>query len=545
MNAFNDKEIEEIIFLKSTQIGGTECLNNIICYIIAQDQAASMVVYPILDLAEWTSTNRLQPMIELSPDTRNNFNKKASQKRELQFNGMFLSISGANSPSSLSSKPIKNLLLDEIDKYPGSSDKEAEPISLAEERTRTYPTSKKIFKTSTPTTSNGNIIKAFNKADCQKYYYVPCPHCSTYQKLSFSNLKFDSKLKSLDLIRESAYYECEKCRLKINDKHKVSIIRDGKWVAEKNNGKKKTAFFINCLYSPWLRFGDIAVKWMESKDDPEKLQNFINSWLGEAWKQTESTLDHEIVFERQSENEEAIIPDEALILTAGVDVQKNSIYYTIRAWGTDLTSWGISYGNVESFQELEYIMNLPYLKKSGGSMLIDRCCIDTGHRTEEVYDFVIQNNEWATACKGSSRELVQKYNISSIDGKNSKTNINYSLSLYLVDTSKYKDTINSRIQRPNGKGSFMSFKGVGIDYARQLTSEEKIKENNKEVWKPKIGQPQNHYLDCEVYSFLAADIMQVRYLTTPIETQNSTISKEIKPNKTVNNWLKNTKNWIK
>ena len=73
---------------------------------------------------------------------------------ELQFDGMYLALSGANSPASLSSRPIRFLLLDEVDKYPANAGKEADPISLARERTKTF-SNKKIAMVSTPTLTDG------------------------------------------------------------------------------------------------------------------------------------------------------------------------------------------------------------------------------------------------------------------------------------------------------------------------------------------------------------------------------------------------------
>ena len=63
MDAFSDDRIEEIVFIKSTQVGGTEAILNIIGYIIDQDPASTLVVYPSEVLAEDISKNRIQPML--------------------------------------------------------------------------------------------------------------------------------------------------------------------------------------------------------------------------------------------------------------------------------------------------------------------------------------------------------------------------------------------------------------------------------------------------------------------------------------------------
>ena len=57
--------IETIVFCKSTQVGGEEprSIYAWICHI--SNPRPSLIVYPTLDLAEYASKNRLEPMIEL------------------------------------------------------------------------------------------------------------------------------------------------------------------------------------------------------------------------------------------------------------------------------------------------------------------------------------------------------------------------------------------------------------------------------------------------------------------------------------------------
>ena len=68
---------------------------------------------------------------------------------ELQFDGMYAVLAGSNSPASLASRPIRYLILDEVDKYDRFAGKEGDPISLAKERQKTFTTNKKTFMTST------------------------------------------------------------------------------------------------------------------------------------------------------------------------------------------------------------------------------------------------------------------------------------------------------------------------------------------------------------------------------------------------------------
>lgn len=143
MDEFNNYETEEIIFCKPTQCGGTEALQNMIGYIVMQDPSPTMIVYPTDVLAKSVSENRLQPMLLGTPEIAKQFDENSSLL-ELQFDNMYLSLAGSNSPSGLASKPIRFLMMDEVDKYPGASKREADPIKLAKERTKTFHNKKYI-----------------------------------------------------------------------------------------------------------------------------------------------------------------------------------------------------------------------------------------------------------------------------------------------------------------------------------------------------------------------------------------------------------------
>lgn len=543
MDAFNDPDIEEIVFCKPTQVGGTECLQNIVAYIITQDPSPCLILYPTLDLAESISKNRLQPMIELCEKTKERYNPDESKMLELQFDGMYLVLAGANSAASLASRPIRYLLMDEIDKYPTFAGKEADPRSLARERTKTFAHNKKIFNTSTPTRKKGPIWQEWENADDQREYYVPCPHCGHYQVFRFKQIKWP-KTATPDEARTSSYYECESCKGIINDSHKLEMLRAGEWRSIKKTGTRKTAFHLNAIYSPWLRFGDIAYEFLISKDFPELLMNFINSWLAEPWEQTEVKMDSDKVLERQSEYDEGVVPDGTLLLTGGVDVQKDQFYWTIRAWGTSMTSWNVAHGMADTWNDVEYIMNLPYQDRNGKTYQVNLCAIDSGDRTDEVYDFIAKNQDWTVPVKGSSKPLLPRYNISTIEKTDSRA---YGMRLYIVDTHQYKDMIAGRLRRPNGPGSWMVFKNCDREYAEQLCSEEKVLETKGgrqvEVWRPKGSHTANHYLDAEVYAALAADLLHVRYLQDT-QQQPSQPNSPRPQQEQSGGFIKSSGNWI-
>lgn len=522
MDAFNSYETEKIVFAKPTQVGGTEVLQNALAYTIAREPEPTMLLYPTDVLAESVSINRLQPMIKASPEVARHFRERASKVLELQFDNMYLTLNGANSPASLASRPIGKLFMDEVDKYPGASKKEADPISLAIERTKTFRR-RKIFMTSTPTLRSGPIWQAKEAAAVEKHYFVPCPHCGKYIELKFAQLRWPGKDTVPDITEraELAAYICQECGAAINDGQKLQALAAGRWQTVRGEGRPETsvAFWLSTLYSPFTSFSDIARKWLAAQNDPEELQNFVNSWLAEPWEDTRQATSADIVMERQTDLPAYVVPSWCKLLTAGIDVQENSLYWVIRAWGDYMTSQKIASGQALSFQQVEAQMNLPYKFENGEEKLVDLALIDSGDQTDEVYEFCVGRTDWLLPCKGT-QTMLQHYKITTIN----KVGKAFGMQLVLVDGGKYKDMIAARMHKENGRGSWMVHAGCDREYAEQVTAEQKVSERSGgrvvEKWKPKASHADNHYLDCEVYAAAAADLLGVRSLFLQAEEEN-------------------------
>ena len=560
MNQINVKGVQVIVFCKPTQIGGTECLNIIFGYIVDQNPDPTLIIYPTEKLAESISVNRIQPMIKLSPALNKRFKENDSKRLELQFDTMTAALIGSNSEADLSSRPIRYLLFDEIDKFKKWTGEEASPISLALERAKNF-LNRKIFMASTPTLVTGNIWKNLMTCDVIYQYYVPCPHCGEFQTFKFSQVKWPNEYNDIDDIEKRAqqikrrsWYECEHCGDNIEDKHKNFMLKKGEWkpvkyteegsweAVKKPDFVEKVGFHINSIYSPWVTFGEVAEKFIKSKDLPEELQNFVNSWLGEPWKDESFYTKSNAVLKKQSLHERGTVPEEAEMLTAGVDVQKGHFWYTIRAWGERITSWLVDYGRAETWDEIEeIIVNRKYLCKETGELkYIKLALIDSGYMPDDVYMFCSYFPEVCKPSKGSSQKMRAPYSVSKIE-KNEFGGLN----LWVVDTHYYKEFIFGRLKKELGSpGSFMVFQDCPMEYADQLTSEQKVLVQNKngtvkEEYQKISSHAANHILDCEVYAACAAEVAGVRYLRKPEK-------KLRKPEKKKNtgNWIPNTKNWF-
>lgn len=550
MDEFNNYETEEIVFVKPTQVGGTEAILNMIGFVIDEDPSPAMVVYPTDELAKSISKNRIEPMLLNSPTLKEKYHENDSSVLEMQFDDMYLSLVGSNSPSGLASKPIKYLFLDETDKYPGASKKEADPVSLAKERTKTFH-NRKIVLASTPTLKNNHIWEAKENADIEKHYLMPCPHCGRKIEFKFSNLRFpDDESMSYADRAERARYVCQECGSIITDSQKYIMLQQGTWeiVERKTQFARKVVFWLNTLYSPFVRFAEVAKEFLMSKDDSEAFQNFVNSWLAEPWEDTKLKTSADLVMERQTELPELIVPEWAKLIVGGVDVQENSLYVSIRAFGNHITSQNIFHKQVLNFSAVEQIMNTPYRNANGDEFIVSLCLIDSGYDADSTYDFCADNSDWAVPVKGASNPMINHYKISKINKTDSKA---YGMSLVIVDTGKYKDMIASRMRKKNGRGSWMVYKGCDREYAEQVTSEHKInvKTNNgkvKQEWHLKSSHADNHYFDCEVYCMAAADILGIRtaHLNDEVEEQQQQQPVQNSPPTHEETWIQKNESWL-
>lgn len=517
MDTFTDKTTQICTVLKATQLGFTEAAVNICGFTIDRSPCRIFYVMPDEDLAKDFSVDRLQKALKNTPSIAKKI-ESADRSKALvvRYPGGFIRLSGANSPAKLASWPIPRVIMDEVDKFPQWTGREANPVSLIKERTKNWPW-RKILVGSTPTTEWGYVYKSYMESEVHYQYYVPCPECGHFQTLKFKQLKFPTVLDDQRLFRES-YYECENCHHHIKDREKMPILRRGKWVPDEQLGyaPKIVGYRLNTLYSPWVSFGDVAKEFLKSKDDPTALMNFVNSWLGEPWKSKTAEVKAKAVLDKKTTIPAGVVPSETLILTGGVDRQQGYFYWVIRAWMPRMRSQKIANGTAETWDDLKSIMDQFWpVEGTDRTMQVILYAVDSGYETEDTYDFcqyAYGDIDVAIPVKGASKSLTGYYKRSNLQPNEKGRQWHRVMTLYEVDTNKYKDLIYYRMNKELGEeGCWMVDADTDEVYANMITAEQKVREGDKEVWRL-IGKKDNHYLDCEVYAYVAADIMNIRNL---------------------------------
>lgn len=528
MDAVSDPNIETVVLMTAAQIGKTELINNVVGFHIHQDPAPILVVQPTLEMAQTWSKDRLAPAIRDTPvlsDKIKDPRSRDSGNTTLHkiFPGGHVTACGANSPSSLASRPCRIIMCDEVDRYPISAGTEGDPIALARKRSATF-WNRKVILVSTPTEKGASRIEQAYAESDQRKYLVPCPDCGEKQELKWANVRWEDKKPS------SAEYTCEVCGCCWNDAKRFQAIRYGEWHKTAEGDGKTAGFHISALYSPWTPLEEIVRDFLSSKNDPMRLKAWINTTLGESYEEQGERIDEYDLFQRKEDFGDQL-PEGAAVLVAGVDVQDDRLACEIVAYGSGEESWSIFYEEIygdpssaELWQDLDFILSQTFTHPKRGEMIIRSTCIDSGgHYTQQVYNYVrLRSGKRIFAIKGVGGEGRP------IIGKPSKNNIG-KINLFPVGVDTAKELVFARLKINDVGPGYCHFPlDRSEEYFRMLTSEKKVtryfKGRPRREW-VKIRQ-RNESLDCRVYAMAALQIMGINIEAVVKQNKNGVLSPE-------------------
>jgi len=506
MDAMSDPRIEQVVVMKSAQVGYTEALVNAVGYYIHQDPSPILVVQPTVEMGRAWSIDKLAPALADSPvlkDAVQDPRSRDSGNTTLHkvFTGGHITVVGANSAAGLASRTIRVVLIDEEDRFPDSAGDEGDPVSLAEKRTLTYGTRRKIIRGSTPKLKGfSHIEKAYEESD-QRIYMVPCPDCGHKQRLMFKGLTFDSKNFNGDVV-----YCCENCASAIPESKKRQMVAEGEWVAT-NPTSRIAGFHISALYSPWTSWAKIVTEFLAEKGQPQRLQTWTNTILGETWEVIGEQVKPESLMARK-EKYSAEVPHEVGILIAGVDVQGDRLELNVWGLGIGEESWLIDAkqlwgdpGTLDVWNQLDRELLRPFKHGGGRDIRIQATAIDTGgHNTDSVYRFVgPRQARHVIAIKGVGAEGAP------VLGRPGKPNT-MGVRLFPVGTITAKDIIFSRLRIQTPGPGYVHFPAdADTEWFAQLTAEKAVSHISKgrRTRSYEATRPRNEALDMLVYALAA------------------------------------------
>ncbi len=386
---------------------------------------------------------------------------------------------------------------------------------------------------------------------------LACQHCKAAVELSSENTR------ELDTDEvERAWYECEACGKEIDEHHKTAMMEEwptgrarfihtqpgaGQVLADDDSdphaiwamvrGELKRflprhlrplSWHVSALYSPlgWFSWRQAVKQYLEGakggydEETGESLEQvFVNTVLGEAYEIRGEQPQVNILRQRAEQAEQGKVPQEALMLTAGVDVQGDRLEVEIDGFGEGEECWTVDFhviagdptrrGPGSVWEALAQLLDKAYPHASGHTMRILVMAVDSGYLTQDVYDFCRRfAHRHVIATKGdgdSGKPVLARPTWVDVDHHGKK--IKRGVQLWHVGTDTAKERLYKRLELAEAGPGYQHLpRWLPGEYFEQLTSEKLHRKVVRGVEKHEWikTRERNEALDLKILCYAAA-----------------------------------------
>ena len=222
-----------------------------------------------------------------------------------------------------------------------------------------------------------------------------------------ANLKHDGSV---------VFYECAHCKRNIEERHKTWMLANGAWIPTAvSESPKLRGFQISSLYSPlgWFSWADMMKEFLKAKNEPGKLKSFCNLRLGETWEEKGIAPPRKKLMEiaREYGHVAGIAPRDVVVVTMAVDVQGDRLEWERYGWGKGMRAASIDRGVIGGdptvaapWKQLDVVRSSTIHREGGGTLRLTLCAVDSGDKTQDVYDYVRPRQPSVIAVKGGTPE---------------------------------------------------------------------------------------------------------------------------------------------
>jgi phage terminase large subunit GpA-like protein len=381
---------------------------------------------------------------------------------------------------------------------------EGSPIDLAIKRTMTFA-DRKIIMGSTPVLEEtSHVIRAYNESD-GRVFEVPCPECGALTEILWQHIEWPEGEP------EKAAFRCPHCSALIDESAKVAMVEAGAWRITRPEVRCHAGFRLNALISllPNARWGILAKEFLAAKrGGPDQLQAFVNTTLGQGWRDAAEELDESELQGRAERFGLDAIPEPVRVITAGCDVQRDRVEIVFLGFSETETFilghsvvWG-SPSESTTWAEVDDALKTRWKHPLGGSLGVDAAAVDAGdgETTDAVLAFCrARFSRRVVAIKG-----VAGFSRPAIEASKTKGS-----ALMLVGVDSVKAQLLTRLAR----GRSVRFSDtLTADWFEQLTSERRVIRYSR-------GQPVRQFvrimgrraeaLDCVTYGLAVRGLVGV------------------------------------
>jgi phage terminase large subunit GpA-like protein len=381
-DAISDPEIERVTLVKSVRVGFTTLLTGALASFVANEPAPILALLPTEADARDYVVSDLEPIFDATPALKGLLSAEADESGRntllsRRFAGGSLKIVAAKSPRNLRRHNVRVLLIDEADAM--ESGAEGSPITLAERRTLSFA-NRKIILGSTPIfEETSNVLRSYARSD-MRIFEVPCPDCGSLTEIMWQHIEWEPDQP------DTAAFRCPHCEELIAERHKAAMVESGAWRATAPHVKGHAGFRLNALVSTLANasWAKIAAEFLSAKQHPDQLQTWTNTLMAQGWRTAAEELDEAELAARAEPFGLDQLPAECLVITVGVDVQRDRLECVILGHGRTDTFvlgnsviWG-SPAEDTTWAELDDLLKSVWRHPAGGTIRVDAAAIDAG-----------------------------------------------------------------------------------------------------------------------------------------------------------------------
>lgn len=552
LDFMGDDRIEELNVMKSKRVGYTKMLTACIAYNIAHKRRKQALWQPTDDDRDSYVKSEIDPVLD--PVTGipavNKMRRQGKRNDDTiklkQFRDSVLHLLGGKAARAYRRITVAAAYLDEWDGFDQLVEKAGDPGGLAKGRLEGAPYPKFIGGTTPRIKGLSHVERACDNAEGMVRFHIDCPHCGAEHPLLWGGPDKKHGFKWDKGQPETVRHVCPHCHGEIRQADYLpgGEPLPGAWVC-KRTGKRygmdrvwrdvagmptrpprTLGLHVWAAYSPQRTWVSIVKEFLEAmaakeKGDAGPLQLFVNETLGETWELRGDSSDEHVLQARAKLSGFTLgqVAAGALVLTAGVDVQRNRWEIAVWGWGRGMESWVVDHhvieGNPASDEDWEQVT--AYLQRRytqmwhGGSLGLSAISIDSSDQTQAVYSWVRRVQHLlpqVRAIKGSSEEnrpILGPSSLQDVDWRGQK--LRQGVKLWSVGTDTAKDLLLGQlsIEEP-GPGCVHFASDLPREWFEQLTSEQRIlaKVQGRDVYRWVKRRPRNEVLDCRNYALHAA-----------------------------------------
>lgn len=549
LDFMSDDRIEELDVMKAKRVGYTKMVTAYITYNIAHRRRKQALWQPTDDDRDSYVKSEIDPLLDplngvLAVNKARRRGRGGEETIKFKpFRDSVLHLLGGKAARAYRRITVAAAVLDEISKFDRSIEKSGPPRGLARGRLEGAPHPKLICGSTPLLKGLCHIEDAVQEADGLVRFHIDCKHCGLDHPLAWGGKDKPYGFKWTRGQPGTVHHVCPHCRKTITqaDYMPGGVPVGGGWVCGRT-GKRygqdrvwRDAMGMPCrpprtlgahvwtAYSPQRAWADIVLEFENALAALEKgevgpMQLFVNETLGETWELAGERTDEHVLQARAEPYKLCTVPCGALILTAGVDVQRNRWEVTVYGWGRGLESWVVDVAVIEGNPAVddEWAAVLGYLQRRyavegrGLTLGISATSIDSSDQTQAVYNWVSKAQHQLPhlrAIKGGGDDmpLLGPSSLQEINWRGRK--VQRGIKLWRVGVDSAKDLLLGQLSVLQPGPGYVHFSDeLPREFYEQLTAEQRVlaKVNGREAYRWIKRRPRNEQLDNRNYAMHAA-----------------------------------------